>query len=153
NWLRGEGGYFLKGPDGVPKRLPPGMRLAEVPDFSLLLLSRLIELREHPWKYFPELLYFAMQKLDDEEFEAFLQNFEEGGGFFGRWSSGGSNGRTGTSTFPSAWRAWGVVLFTKESGLGRRRLLTSRFMDCSSLFLWLACILASRTCCLRVRAR
>ncbi|CAN0335403.1 unnamed protein product [Pylaiella littoralis] len=26
NWLRGEGGYFLKGPDGVPKRLPPGMR-------------------------------------------------------------------------------------------------------------------------------
>ncbi|CAN0248117.1 unnamed protein product, partial [Pylaiella littoralis] len=50
--------------------------------FSLLILSRLIELREHLWKCFPKLLHFAMQKLDDEEFEAFLQNFEERGDFF-----------------------------------------------------------------------
>ncbi|CAM9612432.1 unnamed protein product [Pylaiella littoralis] len=124
NWLRGEGGYFLKGPDGGPKRLPPGMRLAEVPDFSLLLLSRLTELRELPWKYFPELLDFAMQKLDEEEFKHFCKISKKTAAFFGRWSSGGSNGRTGTSTFPSAWRAWGVALFTKESGLGRRRLLS-----------------------------
>ncbi|CAB1102116.1 unnamed protein product [Ectocarpus sp. CCAP 1310/34] len=41
NWIRGEGGYFLEGTGGVAERLPPGMRLAEAADFSLLLVKRL----------------------------------------------------------------------------------------------------------------
>ncbi|CAB1110737.1 unnamed protein product [Ectocarpus sp. CCAP 1310/34] len=33
NWIRGKGGFFLKG-EGVGRRLFPGMRLVEVADFS-----------------------------------------------------------------------------------------------------------------------
>lgn len=75
NWIRGEDGYLLKGPAGAPKRLPPGMRLVEVPDFSLLLLDRLAELGKHPWKYFPELLWFAINNLTEDEVRVFQTCF------------------------------------------------------------------------------
>lgn len=66
NWIRGKGGYLLKG-NGVAKCLPPGMRLAEAADFSLLLLQRIEELREDPKKYFPDLLAFAEKELTQAE--------------------------------------------------------------------------------------
>ncbi|CAN0029914.1 unnamed protein product [Ectocarpus sp. 4 AP-2014] len=67
------------------------MRMAEVADFSLLLLERLEELREHPQKYFSELLDWAEKTLKEEELAHFMQNSEnEEGGFFRemgqRWS-------------------------------------------------------------------
>lgn len=67
NWIRGEGGYFFEGKGGVPERLPAGMRLAEVADFSLLLVERLEELRENPRKFFPELLAWAEKTLGEQE--------------------------------------------------------------------------------------
>ncbi|CAN0467373.1 unnamed protein product, partial [Ectocarpus sp. 8 AP-2014] len=82
NWIRGKGGYLLKGTTGGAERLPPGMRLAEAADFSLLLLRRIEELRARPWKYFPELLWFALNELTENEFLHFLRNFENAEGGF-----------------------------------------------------------------------
>lgn len=79
NWIRGEGGYFLKGTGGVAERLPPGMRLAEAADFSLLLVKRLEELRTQPEKYFPELLAFARSNLEEAEVVQFFCKAFAGG--------------------------------------------------------------------------
>lgn len=67
NWIRGEGDYFLMGAGGVAERLPPGMRLAEVADFSLLLVERLMELGAHPKKNFGDLIAWAEKTLKKEE--------------------------------------------------------------------------------------
>lgn len=75
NWLRGEGGYFLKGPSGIAQRLPPGMRLAELSAFSVLWESRLEELRAHPQKYFGGLLQFAEGNLTQDEVRVLLSFF------------------------------------------------------------------------------
>lgn len=72
NWLRGAGGYFLKGPSGVAQRLPPGMRLAELSAFSVLWENRLEELRSHPREYFGELLQFAEENLTADEVRVFF---------------------------------------------------------------------------------
>ena len=70
NWIRGAGGYFLRGAGGVAERLPPGMRLAEAADFSLLLVRRINDLRDNPEKYFPDLIEFAKDKLSKDEVKA-----------------------------------------------------------------------------------
>lgn len=66
NWIRGKGGCFFKR-DGKVERLPPGMRLAEAPDFSIEFGRRLMELRSKPWEYFPGVLEFAKERLHEDE--------------------------------------------------------------------------------------
>lgn len=67
NWLRGKGGYFMKDGDNPAERLPPGLRFAEIADFSRDFLERLEELRQHPEKYFPDTLDFARSHLTTAE--------------------------------------------------------------------------------------
>ncbi|CAB1114871.1 unnamed protein product [Ectocarpus sp. CCAP 1310/34] len=55
NWIRGKGGFFLKG-EGVGRRLFPGMRLVEVADCSRLLLLKLETIRKDPKTYFAAVL-------------------------------------------------------------------------------------------------
>lgn len=62
NWLRGRGGYFLQRGD-VMQQLHPGMRLAEIADFSLEFIRRMKELQRNPDVYFEEELAFAKQHL------------------------------------------------------------------------------------------
>lgn len=65
-WLRGNGGYFLRG-EGVGRNLFPGMRLVEVADFSLLFLEKLEMLRLHHEVFFPSLLLMARTTLPPAE--------------------------------------------------------------------------------------
>ena len=66
HWLRGHGGYFIKR-DGKVERLPPGMRLAEAPDFTLEYLRRLAELRSKPREYFQDVIEYAEKHLSKDE--------------------------------------------------------------------------------------
>ena len=66
HWIGAEGGRFIKRGDKL-ERLPPGMRLPAVADFSLELLRRIDELQANPDKYFPEMLTFARTKLDADD--------------------------------------------------------------------------------------
>lgn len=65
-WVRGEGGLFIKR-DLKLERLPPGMRFAEVAEFSVEFLRRLEVLRAHPEEHFGDLLAFARESLEEAE--------------------------------------------------------------------------------------
>ena len=49
------------------ERLPPGMRLAEVHDFSTEFGQRLMEVRGKPWEYLRDVLQFAKEHLHKDE--------------------------------------------------------------------------------------
>lgn len=63
NWIRGEGGFFLKGSGGVWQQLLPGRRLVEIPELSLLFLERLETLRRDHGAFFPQLLHIVRTTL------------------------------------------------------------------------------------------
>lgn len=80
NWIRGKGGFFLKG-EGVGRRLFPGMRLVEVADFSRLLLQKLETIRKEPKTYFRALL----ERVDGLLSEVSGQGPEKSSWFQARW--------------------------------------------------------------------
>ena len=66
HWINAEGARVLKDEAGQ-KRLPPGMRLPEVPDFSLEFLRRLTELKDNHGEHLADLQTFAREVLDAQE--------------------------------------------------------------------------------------
>ncbi|CBJ28869.1 expressed unknown protein [Ectocarpus siliculosus] len=81
NWIRGKGGFFLKG-EGVGRQLFPGMRLVEVADFSRLLLVKLETIRKDPKTYFAAVLERVQTTLSEAMAKLFMTNFSEDKGFF-----------------------------------------------------------------------
>lgn len=66
HWLRGKGGYFLER-DSKMERLPPGMRLAQAPEFCLEYLRRHTKLRSKPRQYIQDVIEFAEKHLGSDE--------------------------------------------------------------------------------------
>lgn len=74
NWIRDDGGSFMKR-NGESERLPAGMRLAELADFSVELLRRAEVLRMDHKLHFHEVLHLANKTISKAEvsFSPFLQ--------------------------------------------------------------------------------
>ena len=66
HWLRGKGEFFV-GRGGLRHRLPPGMRLVEVADFSLEMRAHFEELRANKDVYFKDLIQFAKTIISQDE--------------------------------------------------------------------------------------